>query len=645
MLVDIQKMLLRHYRLMGIILILLYFSTINFTLFHHSVEIMGICIGVMIVVIFYNSQQCNLHNDQFGILGVGYVFIILFNFLHMIAKKDMPFFNIDSDNLFLQFYLVAKYMNIITLFLFVMYYPKRPNMRVVAAIYSFVSILLVLSIEYWWSFPTAFIEGFGLTTFKKISEFISIIIIILTVMLLQEKKNQFLLSTFIYLRYCLVFMLITGISFSVFTKTGETITVFGHLFQTISSYCIYKAIVEVNMRMPLKKLQESKEKYENLVQLLPEAIFIHSKKKILLANPVGLDILGLTKQNQLKEKSIWDYIEIEEGPNSINEHYKNQEAVLIQKDGTRLDVLITTTPYDENSSLIILQDVSEYKRAERMKLELEIQQEKLQTSLEYEELKTNFYINMSHEFKTPVNNILSVIQLLQSEDIPEKWKEYLNIAKHNNYRLWRLMDNLIDISKINAQAYEVEMAENNIVQMVEDMTLSVVEYMNRNNCGNRISITFDTDVEEKIISFDQRLMERILLNLLSNAIKFSKEDGNVLVYIEDGKEYITIRVEDDGIGIPKDRITSIFGCFAKVDDSLTRRCEGSGVGLTIVHAFLKILGGKIEVYSQPDCGSKFIIKLPVGQEANNIDQVKALSIHSELIPIEFSDIYSLASNY
>lgn len=645
MLAGIKKNFLQNYRIIVVLVGLLYLSTINFDLFQYVVEIMGIAIGVMIVAIFHNSKQCNLHNNQFGILGIGYISIILFNFLHMITKKNMPFFDINSDNLFLQFYIVAKYMNVITLLLFVTNYPKKLNIKVVRAIYFSISILLLLSILHWSNYPVVYIDGVRSASFKKASEFLISVGLICAVMILVKKKDQLHPNTFTYLLYCLIFMLFTSIPFTLFKETGEDVTVIGHLFQTVSFYCIYKAIVQINMKIPLKKLQESREKYENLVQLLPEAIFVYSKGKIVLANPVGLSILGLTSQEELEESCLWDYIEVKEESIIGGTDYKNQEADLIQKDGTKLNVLITTTPYDVDSTLIILQDVSEYKKAERMKLELEIQQEKLKTTLEYEELKTSFYINMSHEFKTPINIILGVIQLLQSENPPEEWDKYLNVAKQNSYRLWRLIDNLMDVSKINAKAYEVVIAENNIVQIVEDMVLSVAEYMNRNACGNQISITFDTDVEEKIIPFDPDLIERILLNLLSNAIKFSKKNGNVLVDIQDGEEYITIIVEDDGIGIPEDQIASIFRCFAKVDDSLTRRCEGSGIGLSIVHAFVKMQGGKIEVYSKPNCGSKFIIQLPIGKQEKNDNEVKVLPIRSELIPIEFSDIYSLTSNF
>ncbi|WP_303864631.1 MASE3 domain-containing protein [Alkalibaculum bacchi] len=638
--VDIKKTFLQNHRMIVILLGLLYLSTIDFELFHYAVQTMGIVIGVMIVTIFHHSKQCNLHNNQFGILGIGYISIILFIFLHMITKNNMPFFDMNSDNLSLQFYSVAKYMNVITLLLFVMNYPKKLNMKVVCVICFSISILLFLSILRWSNYLVVYTEAFGPTSFKKASIFFTSVGLICTVIILVKKKDQFHPNTFTYLLYCLIFVFFTNITFTLFKETGEDMTVISDFFQTVSFYCIYKAIVQVNMTIPLKILQESREKYENLVQLLPEAIFVHSKGKIVLANPVGLSILGLTSQEELEENSLWDYIEVKEESIIGSADYKNQEADLIQKDGTKLDILITTTSYDVDSTLIILQDVSEYKKTERMKLELEIQQEKLKTTLEYEELKTSFYINMSHEFKTPINIILGVIQLLQSENPPEKWDKYLSIAKQNSYRLWRLIDNLMDISKINAKAYEVVIAENNIVQIVEDMVLSVAEYMNRNNSGNHISITFDTDVEEKIIPFDPDLIERILLNLLSNAIKFSKENGNVLVNIQDGQEYITIIVEDDGIGIPEDQIPFIFRCFAKVDDSLTRRCEGSGIGLSIVYAFVKMQGGKIEVHSKANCGSKFIIQLPVGKQEKSGNEVKVLPIRSELISIEFSDIYS-----
>lgn len=264
------------------------------------------------------------------------------------------------------------------------------------------------------------------------------------------------------------------------------------------------------------------------------------------------------------------------------------------------------------------------------------EEQKLKNVINYEQLKSSFYINITHEFKTPLNVLLGICQILEKEDVPEKWEKYINIAKQNCYRLWRLINNVIDNSKISANSFEVAMSNNNIVHVVEEITLSVADYLKESN----ISITFDTDIEEKVITCDPRIIERILLNLISNGIKFSKEEGNILVNMIDGIDYVTIEVQDDGIGIDKDKINSIFETFTKIDDSLTRKSEGCGLGLSIVSSLVDIHGGTIEVYSKKGEGSKFVTRIPA--KITQLDQKKVTEtlINKEKINIEFSDIYS-----
>jgi len=179
----------------------------------------------------------------------------------------------------------------------------------------------------------------------------------------------------------------------------------------------------------------------------------------------------------------------------------------------------------------------------------------------------------------------------------------------------------------------------NIVEVVEEITLSVAQYINNNN----INLIFDTDVEEKILACDPDKMERIMLNLLSNCLKFTNEGGSIFVNVFDGEEYITISVEDTGIGIPQEKIDIIFDRFRQVDKSFTRNYEGSGIGLSLVKSLLEMHGGIISVESKYGVGTKFIMKFPVkvwnnSKEVDNVDN-DIMNNCVEKIKIEFSDIY------
>ncbi|MPM79767.1 Sensor protein kinase WalK [bioreactor metagenome] len=219
--------------------------------------------------------------------------------------------------------------------------------------------------------------------------------------------------------------------------------------------------------------------------------------------------------------------------------------------------------------------------------------------------------------------------------------KYIKMMKQNCYRLLRLINNLIDITKIDNDYFNIDESNHDIINLIENITLSVADYIE--NKG--ISITFDTDVEEKVIAYDPEKIERIMLNLLSNAVKFTPKDGNILVKIEDNTSDICIRVKDTGRGIPDNKLNSIFERFVQVDKSLTRNHEGSGIGLSLVKSLVELHGGRISVTSKEGQGTEFIIHIPC-KLVESQDYVKKdfddpiYKDCIEKINIEFSDIYN-----
>ncbi|MCT4594729.1 MAG: PAS domain-containing sensor histidine kinase [Anaeromicrobium sp.] len=266
-------------------------------------------------------------------------------------------------------------------------------------------------------------------------------------------------------------------------------------------------------------------------------------------------------------------------------------------------------------------------------------EEVISNILEYDKLKTEFFANISHELRTPLNLILGTLQLieLKKKNISLMDKEH-KILKQNSYRLIRLIDNLIDVTKIDAGYLELSLCNSNIVKVAEDITLSVVGFAE--NKG--INVIFETNREEHYVAFDLDKLERILLNLLSNALKFTNEGGKIQVTVNVDQENTSILVEDDGIGIPKNKIDKVFDRFVQVDKTFKRNREGSGIGLALTSELIKMHGGNISVESEINNGSKFKFTIPNKRieniENNNWDKCYNNSV--ERTYIEFSDIYS-----
>lgn len=270
----------------------------------------------------------------------------------------------------------------------------------------------------------------------------------------------------------------------------------------------------------------------------------------------------------------------------------------------------------------------------------------LEDSNKYNKLKTQLFSTISHELKTPINIIYSALQLLEKNYkhnsiifTEQIFLKYSKIMKQNCNRLIRLINNIVDMNKIEIGFFDIHLKNNDIIKVIEDITLSIVEYANLKD----INVIFDTEIEEKITAFDAEKIERIMLNLLSNSVKFTKHGGNIDVTIYDRKEYILIAVKDNGDGIPQDMLEKIFDTFTQVDTSFRRQTEGSGIGLSLVKSFVKMHKGEITVRSQLGIGSEFIIKLPIELVENEYNEHKHeasdLDYNVQKTKIEFSDIY------
>lgn len=261
--------------------------------------------------------------------------------------------------------------------------------------------------------------------------------------------------------------------------------------------------------------------------------------------------------------------------------------------------------------------------------------------------KSEFFYNMSHELKTPLSVILGAIQLIEQKNTVEterrKSSKHLVTIKQNCYRLLRLINNILDLSRIESGYIKTNLLNCNIVYLVEEITQSVIPYIEQKG----LSIEFDTLTEEVITAVDIDKIERIVLNLLSNAIKFSRPGGKISVKMAQKNNNVIIRVKDSGIGIPKDMQASIFERYRQVDSNLTMGIEGSGLGLSIVKSFVALHKGNIKVKSQENKGSEFVIEIPirlceecaVHHPSKESSQDKII----EAINIEFSDIYTIAS--
>ncbi len=246
-----------------------------------------------------------------------------------------------------------------------------------------------------------------------------------------------------------------------------------------------------------------------------------------------------------------------------------------------------------------------------MKLNKQLEENKKLSNeiIENEKFKNNYFVNLSHELRTPINVIVSTMQLINSfgRNITyEKTNQYMNIISKNCDNLLKIINDIIDSSKIETGKYKICKKNNDIVYIVEEAALNMSKFIEENG----LTLIIDPDMEEKIISCDETEIQRCIVNLLANAIKFTEEGGKIGVYIKEVENNIEITVEDTGIGISKEDQEFIFKRFSQVEGTGPINVSSSGIGLTLVKYIAELHGGDIRLESETNKGSKFTIILP-----------------------------------
>lgn len=258
------------------------------------------------------------------------------------------------------------------------------------------------------------------------------------------------------------------------------------------------------------------------------------------------------------------------------------------------------------------------------------------------QIKDNFLTLISHEFKTPLTVIMTAIQAMElfcSNELSEKAKRYINTIKLNSLRQFRLVRNLLDITRGTADQIKLNNRTIDIVSHTRLITESVKDYA----VQKELNVSFYSNMSEKMVCIDDEKYERILLNILSNAIKFTPKGKNVKVVLTVKNGFVNLVVKDEGIGIPEDKIDIIFERFGQVDNSLSRHAEGSGIGLYLAKMFVERMGGTISVKSKPYRGTTFLVRLPEASAPVNWKEVTNEEGDNrkivDMMNIEFSDIY------
>ncbi len=375
-------------------------------------------------------------------------------------------------------------------------------------------------------------------------------------------------------------------------------------------------LIETKQKV-LSKKQDLLE-YERIFNLVANPICIVDINGVFIkTNPAFARILGYTS-NEVEGHSMFEMIhpdDLQRSVNYISEKIKEQPDLLefenryVCKDGSSVWFSWMVQPiYEKGISYSVAHDITKLKQTEE-----ELSKAKIRAE-ESDHLKTAFLCNMSHEIRTPMNGIVGFSDLLKSSAVEnEELSYYCDIIRSSGQQLLRIVNDIIDISKIEIGEFEII---NNKVN-INDLINNTAAFYKPDIINKGLELQVSTPIHNNDAFFrcDETKLRQIFDNLISNALKFT-EQGSISISYKLQDDIITISVEDTGIGIPEDKRENIFERFAQLKDP-NKSYGGAGLGLAICKAYINKMGGDIWVDSIVDSGSKFFFTLPFTSSLNN----------------------------
>ncbi len=411
-------------------------------------------------------------------------------------------------------------------------------------------------------------------------------------------------------------------------------------------------------------LQESEQRYRTLVENVNIGVYRVTGKHFIQLNPAIVKIFGYDSMDELLKVPVSQTYQNPEEMRRFGEKIvrsgfvKDEELQLQKKDGTPIWASATAkAQYDATGRIKwvdgVIEDITERKEAE----------EALRAAKEEAEVanraKSDFLASMSHEIRTPMNAIIGMSELLLETPLNEEQHRYVEVFRNAGENLLHVINDILDLSKVESGLLELEIADFDLVEVVERTAEELA--IRAHGKGLELACHILPDVPIHLIGDPVRLRQ-ILVNLIGNSLKFT-EAGEVIVSVgkqqepegrnlipegtadEGGKRKLLFSVSDTGIGVPKDKIEQIFEKFTQVDSSTTRKYGGTGLGLTISRRLVELMGGRIWMESEEGKGTTvfFTADFGIRKEQKKPDEI-AESYEGKIVGLKTLIIDDNATN-
>jgi PAS domain S-box-containing protein len=592
----------------ALVLIGLYLASLyNYLLFHSLAEIFSIVVAVAIFLVAWNSRRF-AENSFLLFLGIAFLFIGFLDLLHTLAYPGMAVFPEHGTNTAAQLWVSARYIQSLSLLIAPLLIERKLRARFIFPAYGLVCALVVASIFYWNIFPDCFVEGTGLTMFKKVSEYIISFLLVGAIFTMFRKRSHFDAAVLRLLFAAILVTIASELSFTFYESPFGFPNLLGHFLKIAAFYLIYKAIIETGLVKPydllFRNLKQREEQYRDLYEQAPDAYFsVGADGIIKRANRSATELLGYSRE-ELVGRPVADlYADTPNGKAAAEgvfkrflsgEEIRNQELEVRRADGSSVWVSLSVRPIRDKEGRVaasrsIMVDITKQKKLDQ--------------------LKDDFIGLVSHELRSPMTVITGAINtvLTEAERLsPEETHQLLKDAAAESETLSNLLSNLLELSRVQAQRLVLHSEAIDAKRVIQE----AVDKIKRQSATHKFVINLPRRLPP--VEADPLRLERVLYNLLENAVKYSPAGGEVRVSAKPDGEQLVIGVSDDGIGISPADQEKLFGPFQRLEKSPSG-VRGVGLGLMVCRRLVEAHGGQIWVESEPGHGSTFFFTMPLSQ--------------------------------
>jgi signal transduction histidine kinase len=554
---------------------LIVISRFNYLLFHSLAELFSVVVAFSIYILAWNSRRY-MNNGYFLLLGVAFLFIGLLDVLHTLAYEGMGVFPQSGANLATQLWISARFMQSLSFLMAFLFLTRQVRAFYLLGAYAIITTLILFSVFVWGNFPISYIDGVGLTAFKKISEYVISFILMVSMLGLVRYRENFDPGVLLWLLLSVGSAIFSELAFTEYVGVYDFSNMVGHLLKIASFYFIYKAIVVTGLVQPYDLM------FRSLKQSEDALLKAHDE----LEERVRLRTAEIVQVNQALQHEIEEHKRTERELRKYREHL---EELVVERT-------------KELERQVAIREMAEA-ASRRYAQQLERSNRELQ----------DFASIASHDLQEPLRKIQAFGDRLEKKignDLNEHEFYYLDRMLDAASRMSIMINELLAYSRVTTvfQPHTRVDLNETLQGVISDLEIRLEQ-----SEGRIESERLPT------VNADRLQMRQLIQNLIANALKFHRPDVPPLVKVSgeqfidpvSGEDMVRLLVEDNGIGFDERYLDQIFRPFRRLVGH--SEFDGSGMGLAICRKIVERHGGSITAESKEGQGTTFIIILPVGE--------------------------------